>query len=291
MLAKIPHSKEKNEKKQDIRRDKLVVLLHWHGSTRLDDFPDDIVVRNVVPQVNAHGLLAVEQSMCDATDLAEHHVGDVPRVGVLLEGAYVEADRLLDDVVLAVGYEEGPVRKVDDGRHDDDAREEGSVVDELAGELDQAGDVLRRCKTLRGVNLACLRRKQHLAWLHAYVYVLYTAEAKVGARAVQHDGAACVDHVGLEKHFVDLAVVVDDFELVGREVQAPVHQIRIHDVDGMVLELAVKTSNFEYFTQYADGINEVSEGREDDFLWGESCVIILLERVWIGYLLDKISTR
>jgi hypothetical protein len=66
--------------------------------------------------------------------------------------------------------------------------------------------------------------------------------------------------VGLEEHFIYLTIVVDDFELVGREVQAPVDQIRVHDVDGMVLELAVKTSNFEDFTQDADGINEVSEG-------------------------------
>jgi hypothetical protein len=54
----------------------------------------------------------------------------------LLQCPDVQADGLLDDVVLAVGHEEGPVGQVHDGRHDDDAREKGGVVEELAGQAD-----------------------------------------------------------------------------------------------------------------------------------------------------------
>ena len=113
----------------DLRSEKLVVLLDRHRGARLDDLADHVVGRNVVPKVDAHGLLAVEQRVCYAAHLPEDHVRNVPGVAVLLESADVEPDGLLDDVVLAVGHEEGPVREVHDGRHDDHAREEGRVVD------------------------------------------------------------------------------------------------------------------------------------------------------------------
>lgn len=92
-----------------LRRDELSVVLRRHGASFLNHVADHVVVRNVAPQVDAHGLLAVEQRVCHAADLAEHDVRNRPRVRVLLQRAHVQADRLLDDVVLAVGDEERPV--------------------------------------------------------------------------------------------------------------------------------------------------------------------------------------
>ena len=68
------------------------------------------------------------------------------------------------------------------------------------------------------MDLARLCREQHLPWLHANVYVFYPTETKIGARPVQHDGAAGIDHMCLEEHFIDPATVGDDLELVGGEV-------------------------------------------------------------------------
>jgi hypothetical protein len=47
----------------------------------------------------------------------------------LLQSTDVQADRLLDDVILAVRDEERPVGQVHDGRHDDDACEKGCVLE------------------------------------------------------------------------------------------------------------------------------------------------------------------
>lgn len=63
------------------------------------------------------------------------------------------------------------------------------------------------------MDLASLCGKEHLAWLYADVHAFDAAEAEVAAWTVQHDCAATVDHVGLEKHFVDVAVIVDDVQL------------------------------------------------------------------------------
>ena len=93
--------------------------------TFLDNIPNHIALGDVAPQMDAHGLLAVEERVRDAAHLAEHDAGDGPGVAVLLQGADVETDGLLDDVVLAVGDQEGPVRQVHDGRHDDHARGSG----------------------------------------------------------------------------------------------------------------------------------------------------------------------
>lgn len=162
---------------EDSRSDQLRVLLWRDLATVLDDIADDIVLVDVAPQMDAHGFLAVEQRVRYATDLAEDDAGDGPGVGVLLQGADIEADGLLDDVVLAVGDEEGPVREVDHGGHDDDACEEGGVVEELPGEADEGRDVFGGCETFRCVDLARLGREQDLAGLHADVHALYPAEA------------------------------------------------------------------------------------------------------------------
>lgn len=138
--------------------------------------------------------------------------------------------------------------------------------------------------------LSCLRREQHLAWLHAYVHVLYSAEAEVGAWPVQHDGAAGVDHVCLEEHLIDVAVVVDDFELGCREMETPVNEVGIYDVDGMVFELAIETRDFKDFAEDADGVDKVGKGGEGDLFGGEGGVIVFLEGMGVWYLLLEIST-
>jgi hypothetical protein len=53
---------------------------------------------------------------------------------------------------------------------------------------------------------------------------------------VQHDCGARVYHVCLEKDFVDDAVVGDEFHFACRQVQAPVAEVLVYDVDGVVLE-------------------------------------------------------
>lgn len=125
----------------------------------------------------AHGFLAVEQRVRDTPDLAEHHVRNGPGIAVLLECADVETDGLLDDVVLAVGDEERPVGEVDDRGHDYDAGEEGGVVEELAWQTDQGGDVFGRGEAFGGVDLPRLGGEEDLSWLHADVYAFHSAEA------------------------------------------------------------------------------------------------------------------
>ena len=86
------------------------------------------------------------------------------------------------------------------------------------------------------MDFAGLRGKEDLAGLHAYVYAFDAAETEVAARAVQHYCAAGVYHVGLEQHFVDVAVVGDDVCFRCREMQTPVAEVLVYDVDGVVFE-------------------------------------------------------
>lgn len=240
--------------------------------------------------MDAHGLLAVEQRVRDAAHLAQDHIRNGPGIAVGLQRADVEADRLLDDIVVAVRDEEGPIRQVDDAGHDDDAGEEGGVVLEArAGEADEGGDVLRRGEAFGGVDFARLRRQQHLAGLHADVYAFDAAEAQVAARPVQHDGAAGVDHVGLEEHFVDGAVVGDHVELRGRQVQPPVAEVLVDDVDGVVFEGRVEAGAFEDFAEDADGVDEVGKGAEDGERGEEGRVVVVLESGGVGDLLLSVS--
>jgi hypothetical protein len=102
----------------------------------LNHIPNNIVLVDVTPQMDAHRLLAVEQRVRNAPYLTQHHIRNRPCVAVLLQRPDVQPDRLLDDVILAVGDEEGPVGQVHNGRHDYHACEEGGVVEELAGEAD-----------------------------------------------------------------------------------------------------------------------------------------------------------
>ena len=64
--------------------------------------------------------------------------------------------------------------------------------------------------------------EEDLAGLDANVDAFDAPEAEVAAWAVQHDGAAGVDHVCLEEDFVDYAVVVHNVEFAYGKVQAPI---------------------------------------------------------------------
>lgn len=94
-----------------------------------------------------------------------------------------------------------------------------------------------------------------MAGLDADVDSLHAPEAKVASGAVQHDGAAGVNHVCLEEDFVDYAVVVDDVEFVYGKVQTPISQVLINDVDGVVLESGVEAGTFEYLAQNSDCVD------------------------------------
>jgi hypothetical protein len=139
------------------------------------------------------------------------------------------------------------------------------------------------------VDFTGLRREEDLAWLHAYVDALDAAETEVRARTVQHDGAAGVDHVCLEQHFVNVAVVVDDVEFGGREVQAPVAEVAVNDVYGVVFKGGVEARAFKHFAEDADGVDEVGEGAEDGERGKEGGVVVVLEGVGIGNVLGIVS--
>lgn len=143
----------------------------------LDDIADHVVLVDVAPEMDAHCLFAIEEGVGYAADLAEDDLGNGPCVGVLLQGADVEADGLLDDVVLAVGDEEGPVGQVDDGRHDDDAGEEGCVMEELGGQAYEGGDVFGGGEAFGCMDFPGLRGEEDLSRLDADVDALYSAEA------------------------------------------------------------------------------------------------------------------
>lgn len=239
--------------------------------------------------MDAHRLLAVEQRVRYATHLAQHNVRNVPCFGVLLQCADVEADGLFDHIVLPVRNEERPVRQMDHRCHHHHAREKWCVVDEFAGKTDQTRNVLGRRETLDGMDLASLRGKKHLAGLHTDIHVLNPAEAEVGPRAVQHDGASSVDHVCLEKHFVNVAVVVYNLELRGWEVQTPIDQAGIYHVDGCILELSIETRYFKNLTKNPNRVDEVGEGREYDLFWCKSSIVVFFDGVWVRYLLYSVS--
>ena len=59
----------------------------------------------------------------------------------------------------------------------------------------------------------------------------------------------------------------------------------------MVFELAVETGNFEDFAKDTDSVDEVGERGKYNLLWSESCIVVLLESVWVRNLLYKISTH
>lgn len=106
-------------------------------ATLLDYVADHIVLVDVAPEMNTHRLLTVEKRVRHTSHLAQHNICDGPCVGVLLEGSNIQSNGLFDDVVLAVRNQEGPVREMNDGGHDDNTCEERCVVLQLAGESDE----------------------------------------------------------------------------------------------------------------------------------------------------------
>jgi hypothetical protein len=119
------------------------------------------------------------------------------------------------------------------------------VVEKLARESDQGGDVLGRCEAFGGVDFPGLRGKKHLAWLHANVYALDAAETEVAAWAVKHDCAAAIHHMCLEENLVDVSIVVDNVEFGWGQVESPIAEVLVYDVDSVVLECGVETCTFE----------------------------------------------
>jgi hypothetical protein len=83
-----------------------------------------------------------------------------------------------------------------------------------------------------------------------------------------------------------VAIVVDDVELSRGQVQAPVTQVLVDDVDGVVFKCRVKTGAFEDFAEDADGVDEVGEGAEDGECGEEGGVVVVLEGVGVGDVLD-----
>lgn len=70
-------------------------------------------------------------------------------------------------------------------------------------------------------------------------------------------------HVRLEQHFVDVPVIVDNIEFGGGKVEAPVAEVAIYHVDGMVLKGGVEATTLKDFAKVANGVDEVGEGAED----------------------------
>jgi hypothetical protein len=98
-------------------------------SSLLNDISDNIMVIDITPQMYTHRLFTVEQRVRYTPYLPEDYIRYRPRITVLLQGSDVETDGLLNDVVLAVGNKERPVREMHDARHDHHACEEGCVVE------------------------------------------------------------------------------------------------------------------------------------------------------------------
>lgn len=108
-----------------------------HPAAFLDDIPNNIVLIDIGPQVNTHSFLAVEQLIRHTAYLAENYTSNGPCITVLLQGADIEANRLFDDVVLAIRDQKRPIRQVHHRRHDDDTREEWRVVQQRPGQANQ----------------------------------------------------------------------------------------------------------------------------------------------------------
>ena len=92
---------------------------------------------------------------------------------------------------------------------------------------------------------------------------------------MQHDGAAGVDHVCLEEHFVDVAGGGDDVEFGRGQVQAPVAQVLVDDVDGVVFKGGVEAGAFEDLAEDAHCVDEVGEGGEDGERGEEGRVVVV----------------
>lgn len=141
------------------------------------------------------------------------------------------------------------------------------------------------------MNLAGLCGQQHLSWLHADVHTFDAAEPQITTRPVQHNRGAGIDHMCLEEHLIDYAVVVDDVKFADGQVQTPVREVLVDDIDGVVFKGRVEAGAFENFSQDADGVDEVGIGGVNGERGHEGGVIIILEAGRVGYVLYSISKR
>jgi hypothetical protein len=69
----------------------------------LNHVPYNIVLIDITPQMDAHRLLTVEQRVRYTPYLPQDYTRNGPCVAVLLQCPDVQADGLLNDVVLAIG--------------------------------------------------------------------------------------------------------------------------------------------------------------------------------------------
>ena len=106
---------------------------------------------------------------------------------------------------------------------------------------------------------------------------------------MQHDRAASVHHVCLEEHFIDMAVIVDNVEFGGGKVEAPVAEVLIDNVDGVILKSRIETRTLKDFAQDTDCIDQVCKGAECGEAGEEGRVVVVLEGIWERNLLLSMS--
>jgi hypothetical protein len=53
---------------------------------------------------------------------------------------------------------------------------------------------------------------------------------------MQHYRASGVYHMCLEQHFIDVSIITDEFGFGLGKVQAPVTQVLVYNIDGVVLK-------------------------------------------------------
>ena len=72
-------------------------------------------------------------------------------------------------------------------------------------------------------------------------------------------------------------------------MQAPVAEVAVDHVDGVVFKGGVEACALEDFAEDADGVDEVGEGAEDGEGGEEGAVVIVLEGIGEGDLLGVVS--
>ena len=94
----------------------------------------------------------------------------------------------------------------------------------------------------------------------------------------------------MEQDLVDVTVVVDNVELGGREVQAPITQVSVNHVDSVIFIGRFEACTFKNFAQDPDSVDKVRERTEDGQGWEEGRVIVVLKCVRVRYILANMLT-